>query len=106
MIAQTFTTIKHFYNFFHVTRPKDPVIYVGDVVNFYDDETGQNGQGVFEGLYCNLHPQGETSPLWHENMQGIHRVLVRETMPCGTARPNYILVDNVYAMGETHAFPN
>jgi len=106
MITESITTIKFFYNLFHTPKPQDPVIYIGDFVTFYDDETGQYGQGVFEGLYCNLHPQGETSPYWGEHMQGIHRVRVREMMPDGNYRANYILSENVYALGESHAYPN
>lgn len=106
MLTETVAAIKFFYNIFQAPKAEEPIIYVGDFVVFYDDETGQWGQGVFEGLHSNLHPQHETSPYWGEHMQGIYRVRVREMMADGNCRPNYILVDNVYALGETPAYMN
>lgn len=110
ILTQVETAIQFFYTLAGVTvgspvvgttvEETHPTIFVGDEVYFFDDETKTWGCGTFEGFYCDLHPNKETSPYWHEHMQGIQRVRIRETLTGGIVRPNYALPDNVYAMGE------
>lgn len=112
MLHQVETAIQFFYTLAGITvdtpvidvvvaEETQPTIRVGDKVKFLDDETQVWGYGTFEGFYCDLHPDKETSPYWHEHMQGIQRVRIRETLTGGIVRPNYALPDNVFALWET-----
>lgn len=103
-LAQLLSTVNVFDLFFSetLTEEIEPTINVGDVIYFVDDETGRCDWGIFEGFYANLHEDGETSPYWLENTQGIHRLRIRED----DGRANYILPENVYALSEVegHVF--
>lgn len=112
MIHEIDTAIQFFYTLAGITvdnpfadavviEETQPVINIGDTVKFLDDESKTWGYGTFEGFYCDLHPDGEASPNWAENVQGIQRVRIRETMAGGTIRPNYALPENVYALWES-----
>jgi hypothetical protein len=107
MLSQSFS-LSSIFNSFVIEAPipvaveAEPKIYVGDVIYFVDEETGREDWGIFEGFYCDLNEAGETSPYWHENMQRIHRLRIREA----DGRANYILPENVYALSEVegHVF--
>lgn len=71
-------------------------IEVGQIVGFYDDETGQYGVGRYMGYYEDLHHAGETSPYFNEQYNGVYRVVIEDVAECGNLRINYVLEDNVW----------